>query len=123
MMQERVGIVRTEADMVAAVAAIGELRAREASVGVCGGRAYNPGWHTALDLRNLLTISEAVSRAALERKESRGAQFREDHPNKDPALGKVNVVVRKGKDGGMIAERRPLQPVPPELQAIIDEMG
>ena len=64
---------------------------------VPGNREYNPGWHTALDLPNLLTVSEAITRCALERKESRGAHFREDFPDKDPAWGKMNLVVRKGQ--------------------------
>ena len=62
-------------------------------VGVTGNRDFNPGWHTALDLKNLLTVSEAITRAALERKESRGAQFREDYPEKDERFAKVNTMI------------------------------
>jgi succinate dehydrogenase / fumarate reductase, flavoprotein subunit len=121
-MQDLVGIVRNEADMVRALDEIARLQARAANVAVPGHREYNPGWHTALDLRNLLTVSEAVARAAIERRESRGAQFREDYPEKDPAYGTFNLVVRKGADGRMELERRELSPMAAELRAVIEEM-
>jgi len=117
----RHGIVRREAEMTKALDALLALRARAAHVGVAGNREYNPGWHTALDLDNLLTISEAVARAALERKESRGGHFRDDYPEKDAQFAKFNLVVRKGADGSMQLERRPLAPMPAELLAIIEE--
>ena len=98
-----------------------DSRNTRARVGVSGNREYNPGWHTALDLSNLLTVSEAVTRAAIERKESRGGHFREDYPEKDPAWGKFNVVIRKGPDGAMQLAREPIKPLPPELQAVIEE--
>ncbi len=82
------------------------LRARAAQVAVSGNREYNPGWHTALDLANLLTVSEAVTRSALERKESRGAHFREDYPAKDDGLGQIRIVVKRGGDGEMEVARR-----------------
>jgi succinate dehydrogenase / fumarate reductase flavoprotein subunit len=91
-------------------------------VGVTGRREFNPGWHTALDLRSLLTVSEAITRAALERKESRGAQFRDDYPDKDPELGKLSVVIRRGADGSMQVRREPLPEMPAELKQIIEEM-
>jgi succinate dehydrogenase / fumarate reductase flavoprotein subunit len=122
MMQSLVGIVRTEAEMEQALEEIGRLRRRAAAIAVVGNREYNPGWHTALDLPNLLTVSEAVTRAALERRESRGAQFRADYPEKDPVFGAVNIVVRKEPDGGMQISRVPVVPVTPELKAIIEEM-
>jgi len=122
MMQSLVGIVRTEAEMEQALEEIGRLRQRAAAIAVVGNREYNPGWHTALDLPNLLTVSEAVTRAALERRESRGAQFRADYPEKDPVFGAVNIVVRKEPDGGMEISRVPVVPVAPELKAIIEEM-
>jgi succinate dehydrogenase / fumarate reductase flavoprotein subunit len=122
MMQDLVGIVRTEAEMLKALEGLAELKKRAARVGVTGNREYNPGWHTALDLKNLLVVSEAVTRAALERKESRGAQFREDYPRKDEASAKFNLVVKKGPDGGMQVRREPLPPMPPELAQIIQEM-
>ncbi len=122
MMQKLVGIVRTEREMIEALSGLGELSKRAARVRVEGNRAYNPGWHTALDLWNLLTVSEAVTRSAIERRESRGAQFREDYPDKDDALGKVNIVVRKGADGRMEVRREPLPVMPPELKQTIEEM-
>ena len=121
-MQDLVGIVRNEPDMRRALACIEQLTERANCVSVPGNREYNPGWHTALDLRNLLTVSEAITRAALERKESRGAQFREDYPEKDPVYGRFNIVVRKGADGRMELERRPLPSLLQELAQIIEEM-
>jgi succinate dehydrogenase / fumarate reductase flavoprotein subunit len=91
-------------------------------VGVPGNREYNPGWHTALDLDNLLTVSEAVARAAIERKESRGAQFRDDYPQKDENYSTFNIVVRKAADGSMALSREPIAPMRDELKQIIEEM-
>ncbi len=122
MMQKLVGIVRTEKEMIEALSGLERLSKRAARVRVEGNRAYNPGWHTALDLWNLLTVSEAITRSAIERRESRGAQFREDYPDKDDALGKVNIVVRKGADDRMEVRREPLPVMPPELKQIIAEM-
>ena len=121
-MQELVGIVRTEREMLEALACIEQLKARAAVVGVRGNREYNPGWHTALDLGHLLTVSEAVTRCAIERKESRGGHFREDFPDKDPAYAGFNFVVRKGADGEMQLARESIPPLTPELAAIIEEM-
>ena len=101
---------------------IEQLAARADRVGIAGHRQYNNGWHTAMDLPNLLTVSEAITRAALFRKESRGAQFREDFPDKDPDWGKYNIVVKRGADGAMLVEKRPVQPLPDELKAVIEEM-
>jgi succinate dehydrogenase / fumarate reductase flavoprotein subunit len=121
-MQDLVGIVRTEPEMLRAVDVLERLRERARRVRICGNRSYNPGWHTALDLQHLLTVSEAVTRSALERKESRGAHYRDDHPGKDPALGKVNIVVRKGEGGAMQIFRRPIPEMRPDLRQIIEEM-
>ena len=104
-MQDLVGIVRTAPEMEEALQVIAGLRRRAERVAVAGNREYNPGWHTALDLPNLLTVSEAVARSALERKESRGGHFRDDHPDKDASYGGFNIVVRKGPDGGMQLRR------------------
>jgi len=120
-MQDLVGIVRTEGEMQQALEVVGKLRARAARAGIAGNRQYNNGWHTAMDLDNMLMVSEAVTRAALLRKESRGAQFREDFPGKDAEWGKYNIVVARG-DGGMRVEKRPLPPLPAELKAVIEEM-
>ncbi len=120
-MQELVGIVRNEADMQRALEVIDGLRARAAKVSVIGNREYNPGWHTALDLKNLLISSEAVARAALERKESRGAHFREDFEDKDEEFGGLNITQHKGADGEMVINRVPVKPLQEDLAAIIEE--
>ncbi|HEX4824425.1 MAG TPA: fumarate reductase/succinate dehydrogenase flavoprotein subunit [Candidatus Polarisedimenticolaceae bacterium] len=121
-MQDLVGIMRREDEMRRALEAIARLKARAAAVRVTGNREYNPGWHTALDLRHLLTVSEAIARAAIERKESRGAQFRDDYPEKSPELGKVTMVVRKQGGGEMTVARESLPEPTPEQRAIIEEM-
>jgi succinate dehydrogenase / fumarate reductase flavoprotein subunit len=121
-MQDLVGIVRTESEMQQALSKIAGLRARADHVGIAGHRQYNNGWHTAIDLASLLLVSEAITRAALLRKESRGAQFREDFPNKDAEWGKHNIIVKRGADGEMLVEKRALPPLPDELQAVIQEM-
>jgi succinate dehydrogenase / fumarate reductase, flavoprotein subunit len=123
LMQDKVGIVRTEAEMRAAIEELAELDARAGKVGVTGHREYNPGWHTALDLHNLLTVSEAIARAALERKESRGAHFREDFPGKDAALDRRRLVVRRGTGGRMELRPETRSEVPSELAKIIEENG
>jgi succinate dehydrogenase / fumarate reductase flavoprotein subunit len=120
-MQELVGIVRNEKDMKKGLEVVAELKERSRKVAVGGNREYNPGWHTSLDLENLLTVAEAVARAALERKESRGAHFREDHPAKDPSWGKTTLVLRKGKGGEMELLGEPIPEMPAELKQIIEE--
>lgn len=121
-MQDLVGIVRAENEMQQALDAIGQLSARAERAGVAGNREYNNGWHTAIDLANMMIVSEAITRAALLRKESRGAQFREDFPGKDAEWGKHNIVIRRGADGEMQVETRALTPMPDELKAVIEEM-
>src|SRR5206468_1897392 len=113
------GNARSADDLQGALAGIEQLRARAARVGVDGNRQYNPGWHTALDLRNLLTVSEAVTRAALARRESRGAHTRVEYPDSDPLLGRVNVVVRREGDA-MTVREEPIPPVPDELRQILE---
>ena len=122
MMQELVGIVRREEEMRRSLEELTKLRERASRLHVDGNRAYNPGWHTALDLSALLTVSEAVARSALERRESRGAHFRDDMPKPDSAFAKVNVVVKKGSGGEMRVERRPIPEMPAELKQIIEQM-
>jgi succinate dehydrogenase / fumarate reductase flavoprotein subunit len=121
MMQDLVGIVRNENDMRRALEGILALRRRAAEVGVSGNREYNPGWHTAMDLANLLTCAEAVTRSALERRESRGGHFREDCPNKDAAYACFNVICRRGADGEMQIVRQSLPEMRADLQKIIEE--
>ena len=121
-MQDLVGIVRVESEMQQALDAIEQLRVRAERAGINGNREYNNGWHTTIDIGNMVIVSEAVTRAALLRKESRGAQFREDFPGKDSEWGKYNIVIRRGADGEMQVERRALTPMPDELKAIVEEM-
>ncbi len=121
MMQELVGIVRNAPEMERALEGIARLRERAGRVGVSGNREYNPGWHTALDLDNLLTVSEAIARAAIEREESRGGHFREDRPDKDPEYGKFNIVVRKGADGAMRLVREQIPEMAADLKRVIEE--
>jgi succinate dehydrogenase / fumarate reductase flavoprotein subunit len=121
-MQDLVGIVRREDEMRRALETIEKLWQRAKSVGVPGNRDYNPGWHTALDLKSLLTVSQAIAMSALERKESRGGHFREDCPDKDADCAKFNVVTFRGPDGKMQIRREPLKEMPAELKAIIEEM-
>jgi len=122
-MQELVGIVRRQEEMEQGLEKIQALAAKAQTVGVPGNREYNPGWHTALDLHNLLTVSEAVARAALERKESRGAHFRDDYPQKEDEFGAINIVIQKADDGSMSVRRVPRKPLTDEQKAIIEEMG
>jgi succinate dehydrogenase / fumarate reductase flavoprotein subunit len=121
MMQELVGIVRREDEMRRALDGLKALQERARKVSVTGNREYNPGWHTALDLQNLLTVSEIVARAALERKESRGGHFRDDFPEKDPAYGKFNIVVKRGPNGEMQVVREPIPEMRDDLKRIIEE--
>ena len=108
--------------MARALEIITGLRERARRTGVYGNREFNPGWHTALDLESLLTVSEAITRAAIERKESRGAQYREDYPNKDEAFGRINIIVQKGAESEMQVRRQQVQEMRPELKQIIEEM-
>jgi len=122
MMQDLVGIVRKEDEMERALAGLDELKALASKVVVPGNREYNPGWHTALDLRNLLMVSEAITKSAIARKESRGAHFRDDYPNKDEEAAKFNLVIRRAPDGSMSLTRQPLPPMTDEMKQIIEEM-
>jgi succinate dehydrogenase / fumarate reductase flavoprotein subunit len=119
-MQELVGIIRTEGELKSALERIAALKERAAQVGVEGHRQYNPGWHLALDLRSLLTVSECVALAAIERRESRGGHTRDDYPKPDPELGKVKMVVR-ASDGEVSVRREPLDDLPDDLRALFEE--
>jgi succinate dehydrogenase / fumarate reductase, flavoprotein subunit len=119
-MQALVGIIRTESELKDALRKIEALRERARKVRVDGGRTYNPGWHTALDLASLLTVAECSALAALERKESRGGHTRDDYPKTDSEWGKVNVVLRQ-KDGSVQVSREALPPMPDDLKALFEE--
>jgi succinate dehydrogenase / fumarate reductase flavoprotein subunit len=120
-MQNLVGIVRNESEMREALGKIDDFKNRAENAAVSGNREYNPGWHTALDLENLLTVSEGITRAALERKESRGAQFRDDYPEKNEQFAKVNTMIAKAADGSMQVRLEPLPEMPDFLKRIIEE--
>ena len=122
MMQANVGIVRLQNEMESALDGIQKLKARAAKVAVQGHLEYNPGWHTAIDLKHLLTISEAITLCAMDRKESRGGHFREDFPDKDPAAAKYNNVVAKAADGSMKLRREAIPPLREDLKQVIEEM-
>ena len=123
MMQDLVGIVRAEDEMRQALVGIEKLKERREKISLTGNIDFNPSWHTALDLHNLLNVSEAITLAAIERKESRGGQFRDDYPAKDPEFAKFNFTVKKGAGGEMQIERVPIPEMPEELKQIIEEMG
>jgi succinate dehydrogenase / fumarate reductase flavoprotein subunit len=120
-MQDLVGIVRNESEMREALGQIDGFKKRAEKTAVSGNREYNPGWHTALDLKNLLTVSEAITRGALERKESRGAQFRDDYPDKNDQFAKVNTMISKAADGSMQIRLEPLAEMPDYLKQVIEE--
>jgi succinate dehydrogenase / fumarate reductase flavoprotein subunit len=119
-MQTLVGIIRTEDELVKALEELAALKERAARVHAEGHRQYNPGWHLALDLGPLLAVSECITRAALERRESRGAQTRDDYPGTDAELGKVSVVVRERGDELVLA-REPLLTMPDELRTLLEQ--
>jgi succinate dehydrogenase / fumarate reductase flavoprotein subunit len=119
-MQNLVGIIRVEAELREAIKKLEALKQRAAKVRVDGGRTYNPGWHTALDLKSLLTVAECCAMAALERKESRGGHTRDDHPYTDDQWGSVNLVQRL-RNGAIELRREPLPQMPPELKALFQE--
>jgi succinate dehydrogenase / fumarate reductase, flavoprotein subunit len=121
MMQDLVGIVRVEAEMESALGEIAKLKARAVKAGISGNREYNNGWHTALDLDNLLTVSEVITRAAIERKESRGAHFRDDYPDKSEDWAKYNLRITKDAGGGPKVVKVPTKPLTEEMKQVIEE--
>ena len=122
LMQANVGIVRLQKEMEFALDGIQKLKSRAEKVAVQGHLEYNPGWHTSIDLKHLLTISEAITVAAIDRKESRGGHFREDFPEKDPAAAKYNSVISKQADGSMKLRREPIPAMREDLKQVIEEM-
>jgi succinate dehydrogenase / fumarate reductase flavoprotein subunit len=121
-----VGIIRRRAELVDALARLAELKDRMAKVGATGGRRYNPGWHLALDLRNMLVVSECTARAALEREESRGGHTREDFPAMEPAWRQVNLVCSlPSPESDVVITRAAIAAMRPDLLALFDrtELG
>ena len=121
LMQDLVGIVRSEDEMQRALAGLEALKQQAAQVGVTGHREFNTGWHASQDLWNLLVVSEMITRSAIERKESRGGHFRQDYPDKEPSFATFNFVVKQGGDGQMQVSRAPIPPMPAELKQVIEE--
>jgi len=119
-MHTLVGIIRTEDELAKALEELAALKERATRVSVEGHRQYNPGWHLALDLEPLLAVSECITLAARERRESRGAQTRDDYPKTDPELAKVNVVLRKRGDTVSVTQE-PLPAWPEELRKLVEE--
>ena len=123
MMQLNVGIVRNEDEMQEALVGVRKLKDRLKNVTATGNIDFNPSWHTSLDMHNLLNVSEAITLAAIQRKESRGGHFREDFPNKEAEFAKVNFSVKKGDNGEMEIKAVPIPEMPDELKKVIEEMG
>ena len=118
-MQSLVGIFRVEEDLAAAIREIGRLKQEAERVRVLGSREFNPGWHLAIDLKAMLTVSEAIARSAQLRKESRGGHARLDFPKTEPEFGTKNTVVKKDGEA-MAVGQSPLPEMPAELRAIVD---
>jgi succinate dehydrogenase / fumarate reductase flavoprotein subunit len=122
-MHDLVGIIRTAPEMEQALERIAALKERVANLSVEGHRQYNPGWHLALDLPHMLTVSECIARAALEREESRGGHTRDDFPAPDAEWGRTNVVCSRATDGSVALVRQPLPQMPAELAEIFEEVS
>jgi len=120
-MQNLVGIIRTQAELEEALEEIERLRQRIMRARVEGNRYFNPGWHMALDMQTMLTVSEAITRAALARTESRGGHTRSDFPDPDPRFARVNLVVRRGDQEQMTLSEEQLPPPPAELAELLKE--
>lgn len=118
-MQSLVGIFRTEADLQSALGKIAQLKERAQRLSITGTRMFNPGWHLCADLKSMLIVSEAVTRSALARKESRGAHSRLDFPKLDPVWGKQNNIISQ-RDGGISLQQRPTPGLPQELQKLVE---
>ena len=122
-MHTLVGIIRTGPEIEEALGKIADLKGRAAKANVTGSKAYNPGWHLAMDLRSLLTVSEAIARSAAERTESRGAHTRDDYKETDPEWGKWNLSLSQNADGSMKLEKTPLLEMPADLAVLLEEAG
>ncbi len=120
-MQDLVGIIRTESELLEADEKLDELEQRAGVVSVEGHRQFNPGWHLALDLQSMLAVARCTTRAATARKESRGGHTRDDYPNPDPELAKLNMVTRLDPSGAVTVAPEPLPEMPEELKALFDE--
>src|SRR5215475_153898 len=119
LMTDQVGLIRNEGELLSALSQLDKLQARAAQVSAEGGRAYNPGWHLAQDLRNMLLVSDCVALSALERQESRGGHTRADYPDMSPEWRKVNLVCTLDGDQVKLT-RKPLAPMPDDLLRLFD---
>jgi succinate dehydrogenase / fumarate reductase flavoprotein subunit len=121
-MNDLVGIIRTESELEESLTEIAAFKERAKTMKVEGHRQYNPGWHLALDLRNMLLVSESIAKAALARQESRGGHTRDDFPSPDPEWGSKNLVVSLDADGtGVDLAEKPLPVMPDELKKYFEE--
>jgi succinate dehydrogenase / fumarate reductase flavoprotein subunit len=120
IMNDLVGLIRRESELKTALVELDKLRARESKVSAAGGRAYNPGWHLALDLRNMLVVAESVAQAALERQESRGGHTRDDYPGMSPEWRKVNLICSADADGVVELRHQPIVPMRTDLLELFD---
>jgi succinate dehydrogenase / fumarate reductase, flavoprotein subunit len=120
IMNDLVGLIRRESEMKTALVELDKLRVRSAQVSAPGGRAYNPGWHLALDLRNMLLVADCVAQAALERQESRGGHTRDDYPGMSPEWRKINLICSADADGTVSLTRQPIVPMRTELLELFD---
>jgi len=120
IMFDLVGLIRRESELKTALVELDKLRTRAAQVSAAGGRAYNPGWHLALDLRNMLVVAECVAQAALERQESRGGHTRDDYPEMSPEWRKINLVCSAGPEGTVSLKRQPIVPMRTDLLELFD---
>src|SRR5437879_535077 len=121
MMQELVGIVRIENELQGALVKIDQLKQRATKAACDGNRNFNPGWHIAIELKHMLTVAEAITQSAIERKESRGGHFRDDYPDKSEELGRFNISVAKDENGKMLKKRIPKMELREDLQQIIED--
>src|SRR5580692_10754135 len=120
VMNDLVGLIRRESELKTALVDLDKLRVREADVSAAGGRAYNPGWHLALDLRNMQLVAESVAQSALERQESRGGHTRDDYPAMSPEWRKVNLICLAGADGRVDLRHQPMVPMRTDLLELFD---
>jgi succinate dehydrogenase / fumarate reductase, flavoprotein subunit len=120
IMNDLVGLIRRESEMKTALVELDKLRERATHVSAPGERAYNPGWHLALDLRNMLAVAECVAQSALERQESRGGHTREDYPAMSPEWRKVNLICSLDADGDVTLQRQPMVPMRLDLLELFD---
>jgi succinate dehydrogenase / fumarate reductase flavoprotein subunit len=119
-MSDLVGIIRRESEIKTALSELEKLRERAEKIGAPGGRAYNPGWHLALDLRNILLIAQCVAQAALERQESRGGHTRDDYPDMSPEWRKVNLICSLDAGGDVTLRQQPMVPMRPDLLELFE---